>query len=85
MYPEEYCSVIVDGAAQSAFALLHFITKIKCEKGHSKKVRPICAEGGDGDSCRSGVTGLTKLATSATTATAVMKKMKCEAETAPVK
>lgn len=39
--PEQYCSVIVDGADQSAFGLPHFITKTKSERGHSLKVRLI--------------------------------------------
>lgn len=38
-----YCSLIVDGADQSAFGLPHFTTKVKSTKGHSLKVKLIGA------------------------------------------
>jgi len=39
LHPAEYCSVIIDGADQSAFGLPHFTFKTKDTKGHSLKVK----------------------------------------------
>ncbi len=41
LHPSEYCSIIVDGADQSAFGIPHFITKTKEQKGISLKVKVI--------------------------------------------
>ena len=37
----EFCSLIVDGADQSAFGLPHFTTKPKSQRGHALKVKLI--------------------------------------------
>lgn len=37
--PGRYCSIIVDGADQSAFGLPHFTTATKNQRGHSLKVK----------------------------------------------
>lgn len=41
LHSQDYCSVIVDGADQSAFGLPHFMVKTKSERGHAMKVRLI--------------------------------------------
>lgn len=38
LQPEQFCSIIVDGADQSAFGLPQFVTKTKDERGRSLKV-----------------------------------------------
>ena len=38
-HPDRYCSIILDGADQSAFGLPHFVTETKSVRGHSMKVR----------------------------------------------
>lgn len=37
--PDDFCSIIVDGADQSAFGLPHFITTTKQVRGHAMKVK----------------------------------------------
>ena len=39
--PSEFCSIIVDGADQSAYGLPHFITKTKDQKGHALQLKLI--------------------------------------------
>lgn len=39
LYPSQFCSLIVDGADQSAFGLPHFLNNTKTTTGHSMKVR----------------------------------------------
>ncbi len=41
LQPDQYLSVILDGADQSAFGLPHFMVKTKDDRGHSLKVRLI--------------------------------------------
>ena len=41
LHPEQYLSIIVDGADQSAFRLPRFAANTKGERGHSFKVRLI--------------------------------------------
>lgn len=39
LYPDQFCSIIIDGADQSAFGIPHFINHSKETRGHSLKVR----------------------------------------------
>lgn len=39
LHPGHYCSIIVDGADQSAFGLPHFMVKTKNARGHAMKVK----------------------------------------------
>jgi len=39
LYPDKYCSLIVDGADQTAFGLPHFTFNTKATAGHSLKVK----------------------------------------------
>ena len=41
LYPNDYCSIIVDGADQSAFGLPHFRVKVKETRGHAIAVKLI--------------------------------------------
>ena len=41
LHSSKYCSIIVDGADQSAFGLPHFTTKPKSNRGHALKVKLI--------------------------------------------
>ncbi len=41
LQPDQFLSIIVDGADQSAFGLPHFMVKTKDDRGHSLKVRLI--------------------------------------------
>lgn len=41
LYPTEYLSVVIDGADQSAFALPHFVHKVKDSRGHGIRVHLI--------------------------------------------
>lgn len=38
LYPDQYCSIIIDGASQSAFELPHFTILAKYQRGHTLKV-----------------------------------------------
>ena len=41
LHSSEYCSIIIDGADQSAFGLPHFTTTPKSQRGHAMKVKLI--------------------------------------------
>lgn len=41
LHSNEYCSIIVDGADESAFGLPHFTTKSKSQRGHAMKVKVV--------------------------------------------
>ena len=41
LHSSDFCSIIVDGADQSAYGLPHFTTKPKSQRGHSMKVKLI--------------------------------------------
>lgn len=41
LHPDRYCSIIMDGADQSAFGLPHFMVKTKDVRGHSLKVKVV--------------------------------------------
>lgn len=41
VYPDRFCSIIVDGADQSAYGLPHFVVKSKDARGHSLKVKVV--------------------------------------------
>lgn len=39
LQPSDYCSIIIDGADQSAFGIPHFATTTKTQRGHALKVK----------------------------------------------
>lgn len=39
LYPKEFCSMIIDGADQSAFRLPHFAVKTKGLTGHAMQAK----------------------------------------------
>ena len=41
LQPDQFLSIIIDGADQSAFGLAHFMVKSKDDRGHALKVRLI--------------------------------------------